>query len=60
MLRHYEDVPQLPAGYATMILSALIPPLWRSIMHPRVQAWSERVANDAPPPMNSASVGDAA
>ena len=46
MLRHYDDVPQLPAGYATMILCSLVPPLWRSIMHPRVEAWTERVADD--------------
>lgn len=37
-LRHYEDVPQLPAGYATMVLLALVPPLWRSVMDPRVAA----------------------
>ncbi len=40
MLRHYDDVPQLPAGYATMILASLVPPLWRAIMHPRVEAWT--------------------
>lgn len=37
-LRHYEDVPQLPAGYATMVLLALVPPLWRRVMDPRVAA----------------------
>ena len=30
--------PQLPAGYAAMILVALIPPLWRRIMDPRLRA----------------------
>ncbi len=42
MLRHYEQVPQLPAGYATMILASLVPPLWRAIMHPRVEAWTRQ------------------
>lgn len=36
-LRHYEEVPQLPAGYAAMIWLALIPPLWRRVMDPRVE-----------------------
>jgi len=35
-LRHHDDSPQLPAGYPTMILVALIPPLWFHIMNPRV------------------------
>ncbi len=39
-LRHYEDVPQLPAGYATMLLTALVPPLWFRVMNPRVEAWN--------------------
>ncbi|MGH1345568.1 MAG: alkane 1-monooxygenase [Nannocystales bacterium] len=60
MLRHYEDVPQLPAGYATMILASLVPPLWRSIMHPRVEAWTQRVANDATSAVAASAVGDAA
>lgn len=38
LLRHYDDVPQLPAGYATMLLVALVPPVWRRIMDPRVRA----------------------
>ncbi|MEC3916562.1 alkane 1-monooxygenase [Nocardia sp. CDC160] len=37
-LRTSEEAPQLPAGYATMILLALFPPLWRSIMDPRLLA----------------------
>lgn len=35
-LRHYEDVPQLPTGYAGMILLAYVPPLWRRVMDQRV------------------------
>jgi alkane 1-monooxygenase len=37
-LRHVEEAPQLPAGYAAMILLALIPPLWRRVMDPRLAA----------------------
>lgn len=37
-LRHFEESPQLPAGYAVMILVALFPPLWFRLMDPRVVA----------------------
>ena len=39
VLRHHENAPQLPAGYATMVLLALVPPLWRRVMNPRVRAY---------------------
>ncbi|BAL88081.1 putative alkane-1-monooxygenase [Actinoplanes missouriensis 431] len=35
-LRTFDVSPQLPAGYATMLLLALIPPLWRRVMDHRV------------------------
>jgi alkane 1-monooxygenase len=35
-LRHMEEAPQLPTGYAGMILTAVIPPLWRRTMDHRV------------------------
>jgi alkane 1-monooxygenase len=38
VLRHFDDCPQLPAGYATMFLVALVPSLWFKIMDPRVIA----------------------
>jgi len=37
VLRHFDDSPQLPAGYATMFLVALLPPLWKRVIDPRVQ-----------------------
>jgi alkane 1-monooxygenase len=37
-LCHADEAPQLPSGYATMVLLALFPPLWRRIMDPRVLA----------------------
>jgi alkane 1-monooxygenase len=35
-LRHVDEAPQLPTGYAGMILLALLPPLWRRTMDHRV------------------------
>lgn len=37
-LRHQKDAPQLPLGYAAMFSVALIPPLWRRIMNPRINS----------------------
>jgi alkane 1-monooxygenase len=37
-LRHFEESPQLPAGYASMILLAYFPPLWRRVMDRRLVA----------------------
>ena len=37
-LRHFDESPQLPAGYAAMILLAYVPPLWRKVMDARVLA----------------------
>ena len=37
-LRDDDTAPVLPAGYAAMILLALIPPLWFRVMDPRVIA----------------------
>jgi alkane 1-monooxygenase len=34
-----DDAPQLPYGYPVMTMMALIPPLWRKTMHPRIKAW---------------------
>jgi len=37
-LRHVDDAPQLPTGYAGMIVLAAVPPLWRRVMDPRLLA----------------------
>lgn len=37
-LRHFEEAPQLPSGYGTMMVLAYFPPLWRRVMDPRVLA----------------------
>ena len=39
VLQAYDTSPQLPGGYATMIVLALIPPAWRAVMHPRLMEW---------------------
>lgn len=38
ILRHLNESPQLPFGYPTSLLIALLPPLWFRLMNPRVNA----------------------
>lgn len=40
VLRHFDDSPQLPAGYATMFLLALVPPLWFAVVNSRLRVGS--------------------
>ncbi len=35
-LQHHDASPQLPGGYGAMLLLALAPPLWRMVIHPRL------------------------
>jgi alkane 1-monooxygenase len=37
-LRSFDEAPELPSGYGTMAVIALLTPLWRRIMDPRVIA----------------------
>ncbi|WP_099827804.1 alkane 1-monooxygenase [Oceaniglobus indicus] len=41
LLQTYDDAdaPQLPHGYQVMTMVAMVPPLWRRVMNPRVRAW---------------------
>lgn len=41
LLQHHDETeaPQLPFGYPVMTLAALIPPVWRRVMNPRVRKW---------------------
>ncbi|MFK7834609.1 MAG: alkane 1-monooxygenase [Sulfitobacter sp.] len=34
-----DKAPQLPFGYPVMTMAAMMPPLWRRVMNPRVRAW---------------------
>jgi alkane 1-monooxygenase len=36
VLRSFEEAPELPSGYGTMVVIAPITPLWRRIMDPKV------------------------
>ncbi len=37
-----DDAPQLPHGYPVMTMAAMVPPLFRRIMNPRVRAWRKK------------------
>jgi alkane 1-monooxygenase len=37
-LRHFDESPQLPSGYASMLILAYVPPLWFRVMDRRVAA----------------------
>lgn len=41
-----EEAPQLPFGYPMMTTLAMIPPLWRRRMNPRVRAWRRQFYPD--------------
>ena len=40
VLRHMEDAPQMPTGYPGMILLALLPPVWFSVMDKQMKKYS--------------------
>lgn len=44
LLQHHDQntAPQLPYGYPVMTIAAMIPPLWRRVMNPRVRDWRRR------------------
>jgi alkane 1-monooxygenase len=37
-----DQAPQLPFGYPLMTMAAMVPPLWKRVMNPRVRAWRRR------------------
>lgn len=41
-----DDAPQLPHGYPLMTMAAMVPPLWRRVMNPRVREWRRRFYPD--------------
>ena len=34
-----DEAPQLPFGYPMMTMAAMVPPLWRRVMNPKVRQW---------------------
>lgn len=43
ILNHYDESPQLPFGYPTMIIIAMMPPLWFRMMNSRLERWQRSV-----------------
>jgi alkane 1-monooxygenase len=43
-LLHHDDSPQLPGGYPAMFVLALVPPLWRRVIDPRVRGLDAHAA----------------
>jgi alkane 1-monooxygenase len=43
VLRHFDESPQMPTGYPAMLLLALVPPLWFSVMHKRIEMYRASV-----------------
>ncbi|WP_435256925.1 alkane 1-monooxygenase [Thioclava sp. FR2] len=40
------EAPQLPYGYPAMTTLAMIPPLWKRVMNPKVRAWRKQFYPD--------------
>lgn len=45
-LRFLPESPELPAGYPASILMAMVPPLWFSIMNPKLNHFQATLVND--------------
>ena len=43
LLQNYDadEAPQLPYGYPIMTMAAMVPPIWRKVMNPRVKHWRD-------------------
>ena len=41
-----DDAPQLPLSYPLMTIAAMVPPVWRRVMNPRVRAWRRQFYPD--------------
>ena len=48
LLQTYDEneAPQLPFGYPLMAMAALVPPVWRRWMNPKVRAWRRQYYPD--------------
>jgi alkane 1-monooxygenase len=42
ILRVRPEAPRLPYGYLTMIFAAFVPPVWRRLVHPVVEAFYDK------------------
>ncbi|HHS93973.1 MAG TPA: alkane 1-monooxygenase [Rhodobacterales bacterium] len=41
-----DTAPLLPRGYPLMTMAAMVPPVWRRLMNPRVRAWRRKYYPD--------------
>lgn len=55
-LLHDSTAPELPMGYAGTMILALVPPLWRAVMHPRLDRVLER-RHTSMPTVSSQRIG---
>lgn len=39
-LRNFDELPRLPSGYPGCFALAYVPPLWFSVMNPKVEKWA--------------------
>ncbi len=47
VLRHFDESPQLPAGYPAMMALAFFPPLWFRVMDREIERLKERLGSEA-------------
>ncbi len=46
-LNLHDDAPRIPLPAGIVMLVAIVPPLWRRVMHPRLAAWDAKFATPA-------------
>jgi alkane 1-monooxygenase len=47
VLRHFDESPQLPAGYPAMMALAFFPPLWFRVMDREIERLKQRLGSEA-------------
>jgi alkane 1-monooxygenase len=47
VLRHFDESPQLPAGYPAMMVLAFFPPLWFRVMDREIERVKNRLGSEA-------------
>jgi alkane 1-monooxygenase len=59
VLRHFDQSPQLITGYPGSMLMALVPPLWFSVMNPRVEAFNRNLGSGMSTPHTQTALATA-
>lgn len=57
LLDSLPDSPQMPTGYPGMMLLALVPPLWRRVVHARLDRIASARRPDGPPADGAVTAG---